>query len=276
MKKLAIIGSGIILTSIIGFSFKSEKELEFQSEKETPVKDLPVIKNEAFKRGEVLNFKMYYGIIDAGVASLSVTDEAKDFAGRKTFHVVGLGKSQGAFDWFFKVRDRYETYIDEQAIVPWIFIRRISEGSYTCSQDYVFNHFTEKVNTGNNEIFETGPNMQDMLSAFYHARTLDLSGAKPGDVYSINAFVDKEIFPVKIKFIARETITTGIGTFKCLKFRPIIQQGRVFKHEEDLNVWISDDKNHIPILGQADVLVGSVKMELTSYSGLANPISKIK
>lgn len=276
MKKIAIVGTGIIVAGIIGLSFKSEKEFEFQAEKETPVKELPVLKNEAFKRGEVLNFKMYYGIIDAGVASLTVTDEAKDFAGRKTFHIVGLGKSQGAFDWFFKVRDRYETYIDEKAIVPWIFTRRISEGSYTCSQDYVFNHFTEKVNTGNNEVFETGPNMQDMLSAFYHARTLDLSTAKPGDLFSINAFVDKEIFPVKIKFIARETITTDLGTFKCLKFRPIIQQGRVFKHEEDLNVWISDDKNHIPILGQANVLVGSVKMELTSYSGLANPISKIK
>ena len=117
--------------------------------------------------------------------------------------------------------------------------------------------------------------MQDMLSAFYHARTLDLSTAKPGDIFAMNAFVDKEIFPVKIKFIARETITTDLGTFKCLKFRPIIQKGRVFKNEEDLNVWISDDKNHIPILGQCNVLVGSIKAELTGYSGLANPVSKV-
>ena len=87
--------------------------------------------------------------------------------------------------------------------------------------------------------------------------------------------MDKEIFPIKIKFIARETITTELGTFKCLLFRPIIQKGRVFKNEEDLNIWISDDKNHIPIMGQAEVLVGSIKAELTSYSGLANPVSKV-
>ncbi len=218
---------------------------------------------------------MHYGIIDAGVASLTITDEETQMGSRKTFHVVGIGKSKGAFDWVFKVRDRYESYIDEQSIVPWLFVRRVKEGSYTCNQDYVFNHFNQKVNVGENKLYDIAPNMQDMVSAFYHARTMDLSGAKPGEIYSINAFVDKEVFPVKIKFIARETITTDLGTFKCLKFRPIIQQGRVFKHEEDLNIWITDDKNHIPIKGQADVLVGSIKAELTSYSGLANAISKV-
>jgi hypothetical protein len=275
MKKFVIIGSVVAVAGLACLSFQSNKKELPLLEADTPVKELPVIKNEAFKRGEMLTFRMHYGIIEAGTATLAITDEAKDIAGRKTFHVVGLGKSEGAFDWFFKVRDRYETYIDEKALVPWVFIRRISEGGYKCSQDYVFNHFSEKVNVGNNELFDITPNMQDMLSAFYHARAMDLSQAKPGDIFSINAFVDKEVFPVKIKFIARETITTDLGTFKCLKFRPIIQKGRVFKNEEDLNVWISDDKNHIPILGQADVLVGSVKMELTKYSGLANPVARV-
>ncbi|MES2592874.1 MAG: DUF3108 domain-containing protein [Bacteroidota bacterium] len=275
MKKFIAVGTVIAVAGIACLSFQDDRKEFAVMENDAPVKELPVLKNDAFKRGEMLTFRMHYGIIDAGVATLSVTDEARDLGGRKTFHIVGLGKSKGAFDWFFKVRDRYETYIDEKALVPWVFVRRISEGTYTCSQDYMFNHYTEKVNVGENQLFDIQPNMQDMLSAFYHARTMDLSGAKPGDIYSMNAFVDKEVFPVKIKFIARETITTDLGTFKCLKFRPVIQKGRVFKNEEDLNVWISDDKNHIPILGQANVLVGSIKMELTDYSGLANPVSKV-
>ncbi len=275
MKKIISIGTALTLAGLACLSFRSGMRELPLIEKEGPVKELPVLKNESFKRGEMLSFRLHYGIIDAGIATLGITDEEREVGGRKTFHVVGIGKSQGAFDWFFKVRDRYETYIDEKAIVPWLFVRRISEGSYTCSQDYIFNHYSEKVNAGSNQIYDIGPNMQDMLSAFYNARTMDLSGAKEGDIYAINAFVDKEIFPVKIKFIARETITTSLGTFKCLKFRPIIQKGRVFKHEEDLNVWISDDKNHIPILGQAEVLVGSIKAELTAYTGLANPVSKV-
>ena len=274
MKKIASICIAITILGIAFSSFKSEQRLP-TIENNTPIKKLPVLKNESFKRGEKLSFRMHYGIIDAGIATLSITEETKEIGSRKTFHVVGLGKSKGAFDWFFKVRDRYETYIDEQAIVPWVFIRRISEGSYTDSQDYIFNHYNQKVNVGEKKLYDIEPNMQDMLSAFYRARTMDLSAAKPGETYSINCFVDKEIFEVKIKFIKRETIKTKFGKVKCLKFRPIIQEGRVFKDEEDLNIWISDDKNHIPIKGQADVLVGSIKMELTSYEGLANPMAKV-
>ena len=256
-------------------SFQKEKELP-KVQNEGPVKELPVVNNDAFKRGELLTFRMHYGIIEAGIATLGITEEEKEIAGRKTFHVVGLGESRGAFDLFYKVRDRYETYIDDQSIVPWIFLRHVNEGGYKIDQSYVFNHFSEKVNVGNNEMYNIEPNMQDMLSAFYSARNLDLGGAKPGETYSINCFMDKEVWPLKVKFIGRETITTDLGTFKCLKYRPVVQKGRVFKHEEDLNIWITDDKNHIPILGQADVLVGSIKAELKSYKGLANPVAKVK
>jgi uncharacterized protein DUF3108 len=274
MKKFVLIGTGVILAGIAGLSFQKEKELPVINI-EGPVKELPMNNKDAFKRGELLTFRMHYGIIDAGIATLGITDEAKEIAGRKTYHVVGIGQSRGAFDLFYKVRDRYETYIDEKSIVPWIFIRNVNEGGYKIEQSYVFNHYSEKVNVGAGETFPIEPNMQDMLSAFYAARNLDLGGAKPGETYSINCFMDKEVWPLKVKFIGRETIKTDLGTFKCLKYRPIVQKGRVFKHEEDLNIWITDDKNHIPILGQANVLVGSIKAELKSYKGLANPVSKV-
>lgn len=273
MKKIVILG--LVIIGITCLSFQSNQfDLPFYKQ-DTLIKELPIIKNEAFKRGEELTFRMRYGFMDAGIATLSITDEAREIGGRKTYHVVGLGTSKGTFDFFYKVRDRYETYVDEKAIVPWVFVRRVSEGGYTIHEDYIFNHFLQKVSTGNGNIYDIQPNMQDMLSAFYYARTMDLSNAKPGDIFTLNCFMDKEIFPLQIKFIARENVKIPLGTFKCLKFRPIVQQGRVFKREEDLNIWLTDDKNHIPVKGQADVLVGSIKIELTSYIGLANPISKV-
>lgn len=271
MKKVVFF---ITLTSIACLAFQPQEKLA-TIETNGAVKELPVQNNDAFKRGEKLSFRLHYGIIEAGTANLMITDEAKEFAGRKTFHVVGLGNSRGMFDFFYKVRDRYETYVDEKALVPWFFTRRVNEGGYIINQDYVFNHYNQKVTVGASETYPIEPNMQDMLSAFYMARNLDLSNAKPNDVYSINCFMDKEIWPLKIKFICKENVKTDLGTFKCLKFRPLIQKGRVFKHEEDLNVWISDDKNHIPVKGQADVLIGSVKVELKSFSGLANPVAKV-
>jgi hypothetical protein len=274
MKKYLIISGAALMIGLGAMSFRTEKavpDINFEG----PVKELPKLKNEAFKRGELLSFRLHYGIVDAGVATLGITEEAREIAGRKTYHVVGMGASKGTFDFFYKVRDRYETYIDEEALVPWIFVRRVNEGGYKIEQDYVFNRFSDKVNVGGGETFSVEPNMQDMLSAFYHARTMDLSGAKPGDIFEIKCFMDKEVWPLKIKFIGREDVKTDAGKFRCLKFRPIVQKGRVFKKEEDLNIWITDDKNHIPVKGQADVLVGSIKMELTDYKGLANPVSKI-
>jgi hypothetical protein len=275
MKKYLMIPGAALFIGLAAMSFSSGSEsapavADFGQEKE-----LPKMKNEAFKRGELLSFRLHYGIIDAGTATLGITEEAREIAGRKTYHMVGIGASKGTFDFFYKVRDRYETYIDEEALVPWVFVRRVNEGGYKIEQDYVFNRFQNKVSVGGGETFSVEPNMQDMLSAFYHARAMDLSSAKPGDIFEIKCFMDKEVWPLKIKFINRENVTTDAGTFRCLKFRPIVQQGRVFKKEEDLNIWITDDKNHIPVKGQADVLVGSIKMELTDYKGLANPVAKV-
>jgi hypothetical protein len=232
-------------------------------------------KNEAFKKGEVLKFRLHYGFMDAGEAVLEVKNEDREIGGRKVFHMVGVGYSKGSFDWFYKVRDRYETYVDQEALLPWIFIRRVNEGGYVINQDYIFNHYKDKVDVGEGKVFDTPDNVQDMLSAFYFTRSLDFSNAKAGDIYTIPAFVDKEVFPMKIKYIGKETIKTDLGKIRCIKFRPVVQKGRIFKKEEDLNVWITDDKNHIPVRAQAEILVGSIKMDLIDYSGLANPISKV-
>ena len=118
--------------------------------------------------------------------------------------------------------------------------------------------------------------VQDMLSAYFYARTVDYSKAKKGDIFTIMTLIDDEIFHLKMKYIGKETIEIGAGKFRCIRFAPVVQKGRVFKKEEDLSVWISDDANHLPILAKAKILVGSIKMELTEYSGLANPISKEK
>lgn len=238
--------------------------------------NLPAVSNKAFKTGEILSYRLHYGALNAGVAVLEVKPEIIDVSGRQVFHIVANGYTSGAADWFFKVRDRYETYMDKDAMVPWLFVRRVDEGGFKFSQDYVFNHYTKKVDVGNGEKFDIPIGIQDMVSAFYAARNLDLSNAQPGELFSINSFVDKEIWPLKIKFIGRETIKTDIGKIKCLKFRPVVQKGRVFKQEEDLNVWISDDANHIPIRVKADIIIGSVKMDITGAKNLNNPLAKVE
>jgi hypothetical protein len=170
------------------------------------------------------------------------------------------------------VRDRYESYIDKSALVPWIFIRRIDEGGYVKNQDVSFNHFNNTA-TSNKLTIPVPENVQDLVSAFYYARTLDFNHAKIGDVFPINAYLDDEVFAMNIKFVGKEKIKTRFGTFNCIKFRPVVLQGRVFKEEEDMTVWVSDDDNRIIIRAEAKILVGSIKMDLKGYSGLANTLT---
>jgi len=189
-------------------------------------------------------------------------------------HAVGVGQSTGAFSSFYKVNDRYETYFDRSGVFPYTFIRRVDEGGYKFSQDYIFLQRRGQVTTQEKKTFDVPAHVQDMLSAFYFARTIDFGKAKPGEVFTIETFLDNELWPLRMRYVGKETIKLRNGKYRCLKFQPVVQEGRIFKGNDDLNVWITDDANRIPVLAQAKVLVGSIKMELSAYEGLANPIAR--
>jgi len=235
-----------------------------------------VIDHHTFQKGEKLTYSVSYGIIDAGEAVIEVKKENKKIGGRNVLHVVGTGESKGAFNWFFKVRDRYETFLDEEGVYPLLFIRQIHEGGYKKKQNYIFHQKDKKVEDKKGKKYDVPFGVQDMISSFYYSRTLDYSNAKVGDIFTIPTFVDNKYYPLQIKFIGRENVEVSKGHFRCLKFVPVVQKGRIFKDEEDMIVWVTDDENKIPVLAQAKVLVGSIDMELEDYEGLANPIAKVK
>ena len=233
------------------------------------------ISNTAFKRGEELTFRVHYGAVNAGVAILSIDNSNKLINTRPTLHLIGTGTSKGAFDWVFKVRDRYESYVDEDALMPWLFIRRVDEGGYKINQNQSFDHANGKVNS-DGKAMEIPKYVQDMLSSFYYARTMDFSKAKKGDTYSVQTFMDNGVWDLKLKFLGEEIVSSDMGKIACLKFCPVVQKGRVFRHDDDLSIWISDDVNHLPIRCQGDILVGSIRLDLIHVAGLAGEMNLVK
>jgi len=242
--------------------------------------ELRKIDNETFKRGEELYFKVYYdaaltGKVVAGMASLKVTDENKIIGGRNTFHVVGLGKSLGMFNLFFKVVDNYETYIDEEGLFPWVFIRRVNEGGYKISQDVTFNQNKNKA-ISQKKTIKTPKYVQDIISAFYYARTYDFTDAQVGDLYPVDFYIDDSVYTSKIKYLGKDVVTTDLGTFNCLKFKPMVVVDQTFKDPYPMTLWVTDDKNRMPIIAESGIRVGKVKMELVKYTGIANPLTSKK
>lgn len=235
----------------------------------------PIAKNQTFQIGEKLRYRVTYGVVDAGEAVLEVKSTTKKPQGRDLIHVVATGRTLGGFNAVYKVEDVYQSYIDRKGAFPWEFDRDVNEGGYIIKQNYIFNQHKQQVKTDKGNV-NAPLGIQDMISSFYYARTLDFRNLKKGQILEFKCFMDGEIFPMKIKFVGKEDITIRKGKFKCLKFVPVVQKGRYFKSEDDVNFWVTDDDNKIPIYVRAKIPVGTVKLHLVEWEGLTNPISKIK
>lgn len=232
----------------------------------------PEITNGSFQVGEKLRYRVTYGFVDAGEAVIEVKSTSRKGNGRDLYHVVGTGRTLGGFNAFYKVQDTYESYIDQKSIMPWLFKRDVNEGGYEIKQRYSFKQNENKVNNGSKD-FDITMGIQDMISSFYRARTLDFSNLTVGKTFSFKCFMDDEVYNLKIKYVGDEVIKIRKGKFKCHKFRPVVQTGRYFKSEEDVEFWVTADGNKIPVLVKAKIPVGVVKLHLVEWSGLKNELS---
>ena len=230
-----------------------------------------------FQENEFLEFKIKYLSFNTSTASLKIKKEVLNE--KPVYHVIGEGKSSKFLSFFFKIRDRYETYIDTKTYKPYKFVRDINEGGYTKDIIIDFDQTNNKATVNDRKhktkkVFDTHADVHDMISSFYYLRnTIDASILKKGDETSLTLFFDNENFPFKLKFLGRETIRTDFGKKNCLLFRPIVMADRVFKEEESLTVWISDDKNKIPVRISAELAVGALTANLSEYRGLKHPFT---
>lgn len=230
----------------------------------------------AFGDGEWFKFKMSYsGFLKAGNATLTVKDSKLD--NKEVFHVVGKGWTTGMIKWFFKVKDRYESYFDKQTNMPYKFVRNINEGGYTKDIEIDFDQDNNKAYVNNKKhkkksVIDTKPNIQDMVSTFYYLRNkLDADSLKIGYEVKVDMFFDQENYGFKLQYLGEEIINTEFGKIEALKFRPYVMAGRVFKEEESLTLWVSKDKNRVPLRIKADLAVGSLRADLEGFKGLKHP-----
>ncbi|HEY1046684.1 MAG TPA: DUF3108 domain-containing protein [Bacteroidia bacterium] len=225
--------------------------------------------NGAFSFNEKLEYRVHYGVINAATVSMEVGPALVDKNERKCYDIKAEGKTLKSFDWAYKVRDRFQSFIDQEALAPITYNKNVQEDKYT-DNDYVsFKHNKKKL-YGVKGVLDMPVYTHDIISALYYVRNIDFSKAKNGDKFPIDVYLDNKIYNLGFKYAGKETISTDIGKVKCLKFIPILVVDRVFKDQDDMTVWVSDDDNKIPIRVKAKIMVGSVKVDITSYSNLKN------
>jgi uncharacterized protein DUF3108 len=245
----------------------------------------PTLKNESFGRGEVINFKMTFGIFTVGKGSVTIDKAYQKFNNRDCFKVDVYGRTVGMVDWVANVDDHYGAFVDTAAIVPHQFFRFARQGKYKKDEWTNFDQVNHKieVKTLDNKTgklrepkyYNAPSQVRDMISGFLLLRNLDLSRVKENDTIFVKGFYEDEFYNLKIVYAGKQTIRVKAGRIRSLVFKPVMPKNKVFKESNSVTAWFSDDKNRIPVKIDADMIVGSAGVELVSYSGLKNPLNKL-
>jgi len=234
------------------------------------------IRNTAFKAGEVLTYKVLYKLANVyvGAGEAVFTNTLEQFECKPVYHVTGEGKTYSFYDKFYRVRDRYESYIDTATLQPYKFIRNVNEGGYKTYENVSFIKTTNTAITTNG-VYKIPSCIQDVVSAIFYARNIDFSRMHPNDTIPFDMFLDRQVYHLYIRYLGKETIRTKYAKFRCIKFRPLLIKGTIFEGGEKMNVWVSDDPNHIALRVESPISVGSVVVDMINYRNLRYPLSSL-
>jgi hypothetical protein len=259
---MKIVSKIFLFFLIVGFTFSDLRQTN---------------QNTYFSGGEELTFKVKYLFFNAAEAKLTINKTIYQVQNRPTYKIDVYGRTLNIFKIFY-VKDNWGTYLDTAKLIPYVSYRHIEEGNYRKHEQINFDHAKRKAvvnnfDRDNRKITETTshdipPGIQDIVSGFYYLRTLDLSQLVNGEAIQIKGFFDKKLHNIKLIFEGKERIKTKIGEFDTFVFSPTMPGNKLFSGDHPVKVWITDDKNRIPVKITASLVVGSLDMEITRAEGL--------
>ena len=243
-----------------------------------PQTELRSIQNETFARGEWLKFRVHYGFITAGYLEMEVASTTPIRHDRPCYHIIGHGYTHSAFEWFYTVDDKYESYCDEESLVSWEFNRQIREGSFSAYTETHFDQYGHTATHINNKKQETEYQVpeyvQDVISAYYYARArYDHNDLQPGDRIELHNFIDRKPYRLEARMLKREVIEVNDQEFRALKFDLLIEEVGMITDGSTIQFWISDDDNKIPLRVESELMVGSLAASLIDTNGLLHPLT---
>lgn len=235
------------------------------------------INNTTFEGGEEVTYKIYYNWNFVWIPAGEVIFKVKEL--NKQYHLSAFGHTYSSYEWFFRVRDYYDSYVDKETLLPSLSIRDVTEGGYTLYDKVTFdqdNHTATSVRGRSatkikeNNTFDVKDCMHDVLSIIYHIRNVNYEYYQEGDKLPIKIFMDKEVWPLHVHYKGKEKAKKikGLGEFDAIQISPEVIAGEVFEEGTQMTIWIEDSKNKLPLLIESPVSVGSVKAVLKEYKGL--------
>ena len=234
------------------------------------------IRNTAFQAGEQLTYKVYYTVLGAYAAGgeATFTTTLEKYRGKDVYHVIGEGKTNSFYDKLFKVRDRYETFIDTATLQPYHFIRNVNEGGYKTNEDVTFIKGAGTAITSQG-VYKVPDCIQDVISAIYYARNIDFSHLHVNDTIPFDMFLDRQVYHLYVRYLGKEVIRTKYAKFHAIKFKPLLIKGSIFEGGEKMTVWVTDDPNHIALRVESPISVGKISVDMSYYRNPRYPLTSL-
>jgi uncharacterized protein with HEPN domain len=231
----------------------------------------PVKPNTAFRAGENLTYNIHYGFLLAGTTTLSLTDIV--YTKKEVFHASVTGQTVGLANIIYRVKDIYESWFDKETNLPYKQVRNVREGHYERYNEVTYNRINNTVESKLSGVHSVPEKILDLTSTIYYVRRVDFSKMNKGNVILVNMYFSDEIFPFRLIYMGTESISTKFGKISCHKICPIVEVGRIFKRQDDLTIWFTDDANCLPVLVRMDIRsIGIVNLQLIKYENIVNPL----
>ena len=241
------------------------------------------VSHDNFTGGEVLEYKVSYGMFSVGKAQIKISEDQYKINGRDCYKIDVFGKTTGAVDWVAKVNDNWGAYVDSAALVPHIAYRYLEEGSYRKKEIIKFDHTTDMAEakvmdkkTGEfkePKYYKTPDNVRDMVGGFMYLRTIDFNKLNVGDIVELDAFFEDTAYDFNIMYQGKDVVRTKLGKINTFKLIPLMPDNKIFDGENSITVWLSDDENKVPVRIEADMFMGKAGCEIIKYDGLVHEIN---
>ena len=238
------------------------------------------VPQSSFGRGETINYKVHYGLINAADATVETGGSLERINNRPCYKATVSGRTTGSFDFFLRIRDQWRAYIDTTSILPIRAQREIAEKGYRKKEVIDFDHENDlaqvfDVRDNKRSTVKIANNCLELVSGFYYLRTLNFDRMKVGETLRMPGYFDGDNFLLEVVYRGRQTVETKAGTIRTFKLVPKMPNNKLFRGENAISVYLSDDRNKIPVLFQAEMFVGSVKVDMCGYQGLRAALNRV-
>jgi hypothetical protein len=243
---------------------------------------IPQPSGKTIHPGEVLTYKVTYGIFPVGEAKIETSPSVHQLNNTPCYKVDITGKTTGAVGLVARVDDKWGAYLNAHTLLPVKSYRIVRENNYKRDEMSFFDHANKNIRYQRYDhkaarfqepvYFDFEGTVRDLVGGYQHLRQLDYSQILIGDTIALPGFFEDEFYNFKILFQGRETIKTQFGKVQALKLVPVMPNNKVFDGENSITLWFSDDENKIPLKIEANMFVGKAGCEIVSHQNLKSPL----